>query len=158
MPTIRRFEDADIGALKRLIMETIDVSYAGVYPPRAVEFFKTFHAEEKILERSRAGTVLVVEEEGELTATGSMVDGEIFAVFVSPNVQQGGRGKALMAVLEQEARDSGVTVSELSVSLPSKRFYQGLGYEIVEERSRDLGDGQRLDFWKARKRLDATPV
>jgi len=153
LPTIRRFEDGDIAALKRLIMETIDVSYADVYPPRAVEFFKGFHAEEKILQRSRAGTVLVVEEEGELTATGSMVDGEIFAVFVAPNLQQGGRGKALMAALEREARDGGVTVSELSVSLPSMRFYQGLGYEIVEERSRDLGDGQRLDFWKARKRL-----
>lgn len=154
-PTIRRFEDADIGALKRLIHDTIDVSYAEVYPPRAVEFFKAFHSEEKILDRSRAGTVLVVEEAGELTATGSMVDGEIFAVFVAPDVQQGGRGKALMAALEQEARDSGVVVSELSVSLPSMRFYRGLGYEIVEERSRDLGDGQRLDFWKARKRLDA---
>ena len=66
--------------------------------------FKTFHSEEKILDRSRAGTVLVVEEEDELTATGSMVDGEIFAVFVAPNVQQGGRGKALMEALEQEAR------------------------------------------------------
>ena len=154
-PTVRRFEDADIGALKRLIHDTIDVSYAEVYPPRAVAFFKTFHSEEKILDRSRAGTVLVVEEEGELTATGSMVDGEIFAVFVAPNAQRGGRGKALMEALEQEARNSGVEVSELSVSLPSMRFYRGLGYEIVEERSRDVGDGQRLDFWKARKRLDA---
>ena len=156
--TIRRFEDTDIGALKRLILETIDASYAGVYPPRAVEFFKEFHAEEKILQRSRAGTVLVVEEDGELTATGSMVDGEIFAVFVAPNVQQGGRGKALMAALEQAARDSGVTVSELSVSLPSMKFYQGLGYEITEERSRDLGGGQRLDFWKARKWLGPAQV
>lgn len=154
--SIRRFRDTDIGALTRLIHETIDVSYAEVYPPRAVQFFKAFHAEQDILERSRAGTVLVVEEDGELTATGSMVDGEIFAVFVAPNLQQGGRGKLLMQALEDEARAGGAMQSELSVSLPSMKFYRGLGYEIVEERSRDVGEGQRLDFWKARKPL--TPV
>lgn len=36
MPEIRAFRDADIGALRRLIFETIDVSYAPVYPPRAI--------------------------------------------------------------------------------------------------------------------------
>jgi hypothetical protein len=41
----------------------------------------------------------------------------------------------------------------LSVSLPSRRFYEALGYEIVEERSIDVGEGQRLDFWQAHKAL-----
>ena len=150
---VRRFRDADVGVLRKLICETIDVSYARVYPPRAVAFFKTFHAEEKILDRGRRGTVLVAEKDGEIVATGSLVDGEIFAVFVHPDHQQAGLGKALMRALEEQAMASGVAQSELSVSLPSKRFYESLGYEIVEDRSRDLGEGQRLDFWKARKRL-----
>jgi hypothetical protein len=42
---------------------------------------------------------------------------------------------------------------ELSVSLPSRRFYENLGYELVEACSIDVGEGQRLDFWKARKML-----
>lgn len=83
---IRNFRESDIGSLQRLIHETIDLSYAKVYPPRAVEFFKDFHAEQKILDRSRTGTILVIEEAGELSATGSIVDNEIFAVFVHPNV------------------------------------------------------------------------
>ena len=58
-----------------------------------------------------------------------------------------------MQRLEDQARAEGVVESELSVSLPSLKFYQRLGYEIVEERSRDLGEGQRLDFWAARKTL-----
>ena len=152
---IRRFRKPDLGPLRQLIHATIDLSYAEVYPPRAVAFFKTFHSKEKILARSAAGTVLVIEEEGGLTATGSLVEGEIFAVFVHPRFQQGGRGKALMLALEDEARAQGVTESELSVSLPSLPFYRGLGYEIVEERSRDVGEGQWLDFWKAKKRLVA---
>ena len=153
MDSIRRFRESDIGPLHRLIHETIDISYAEVYPPRAVEFFKKFHAEDKILERGRVGTILVVEEDGELVGTGSIVDGEIFAVFVHPKCQSGGRGKALMQRLEDQARAEGVVESELSVSLSSLKFYQGLGYEVVEERSRDLGEGQQLDFWAAKKKL-----
>ncbi len=150
---IRKFRTSDINRLRRLIHDTIDFSYAVVYPPRAVQFFKDFHAEQKILERSRRGTVLVMEEGGELAATGSMVDGEIFAVFVHPDFQHRGRGKALMQVLEDQARAGGVVESELSVSLPSMAFYLSLGYEIIEENSKDVGDGQKLEFWKARKRL-----
>lgn len=153
---IRRFRESDLGPLLRLIHETIDVSYGAVYPPRAVDFFKTFHSEQKILARSETGTVLVIEEEGALTATGSIVEGEIFAVFVDPRFQKGGRGRVLMLALEDEARAQGVTESELSVSLPSLPFYRGLGYAVVEERSRDVGEGQRLDFWKAKKRLVAS--
>ena len=155
-PNIRKVQKSDIGRLQRLIYDTIDASYSQVYPPRAVQFFKEFHAEHRIIERSRTGTILVLEENGQLVATGSIVDSEILAVFVHPRYQHGGRGKALMQDLEEEARQRGVTESELSVSLPSKRFYEGLGYEMVEVRSKDVGEGQRLDFWKARKFL--TPV
>lgn len=152
---VRPFQRADLDSLQRLIWETIDVSYSAVYPPRALAFFKEFHAKQEIIERSEAGTVLVTEENGDLIATGSLVNGEIFAVFVHPAFQGVGHGKALMRVLEDEARAAGVSESLLSVSLPSKRFYKDLGYEIVETCSRDLGGGQRLDFWKAKKRLMA---
>ena len=152
---IRAFEESDVAPLRRLICETIDVSYAPVYPSKALDFFKAFHAEEKVRERAQRGTVLVAEANGALIATGSLLEGEIFAVFVHPDRQGLGLGKALMERLEADSRAAGVTESVLSVSLPSKRFYEGLGYEIVEERSRDLGDGQRLDFWRATKRLDS---
>ena len=151
--SIRRFREPDLCQLVRLISETIGISYAEVYPPRAVQFFKDFHSEKKIADRSKAGTTLVVEEDGELVATGSLVDAEILAVFVHPRLQKGGRGKALMKALENEARASGVTEIGLSISLPSKRFYESLGYNVVEETSRDVGEGQRLDFWKAVKQL-----
>ena len=150
---IREFRPSDLGPLQRLIHETIRVSYASAYPPRAVAFFQDFHAEDRIAERSRTGSVLVVEEKGALVATGSLVEGEIFAVFVHPDCQRAGLGKALMTALEDRARGSGLCESLLSISLPSKRFYEDLGYEIVQACSKDLGDGQRLDFWKAKKRL-----
>ena len=151
--TIRSFRPSDLEALRGLIWQTIDVSYAPVYPPRALTFFKDFHAKHKLVERSELGTVLVAEENGRLVATGSLVNGEIFAVVVYPTCQGAGLGKALMTALEDRARASGMHESVLSVSLPSKRFYTGLGYEIVQDCAKDLGSGQRLEFWKAKKQL-----
>jgi hypothetical protein len=86
--SIRRFRDSDLGQLVRLISETIEISYAEAYPPRAVAFFKQFHSEQKVADRGKTGTTLVVEEDDELVATGSLVDSEILAVFVHPRLQK----------------------------------------------------------------------
>ncbi len=153
---IRAFKKSDLYEIRELIHNTIDASYAQFYPPRAGGFFKLFHSEEKILERSQSETILVIEEGAQLVATGSMVEGVIFAVFVKSHLQRGGRGKALMHALENAARDIGVTDSELDISLPSRNFYESLDYIVVEEKSQDVGEGQRLDFWKARKSLVPT--
>ena len=66
--SIRRFQESDLCQLVRLISETIGISYAEVYPPRAVQFFKDFHSEKKIADRSKTGTTLLIEEDGELVA------------------------------------------------------------------------------------------
>jgi hypothetical protein len=58
-----------------------------------------------------------------------------------------------MRELEDRPKARGCTDSELSVSLRSRGFYESLGYQMVEEGSIDVGEGQHLDFWKARKSL-----
>ena len=151
--TIRPLRDADAPAVRSLVHATIERSYAGVYPPRAVAFFKEFHSEEKIRDRARTGTVLVAEQAGRIVATGARVGTEIFAVFVDPDLQGAGLGRALMARLETDARAAGIAEALLGVSLPSRAFYGRLGYQMTAERSRDLGGGERLDFWTARKSL-----
>jgi GNAT superfamily N-acetyltransferase len=153
MMRIRRFAQSDLSALRRLIHDTIDGSYTNVYPPRAVLFFKNFHSDEKILQRDRDGAVLLVEDKATLVGTGSILGNEILGVFVPPHLQGHGYGKAVMRELEQRARESGYRDAVLSVSLPSRRFYEGLGYDITADRSIDVGEGQRLDYWDAKKRL-----
>ena len=150
---IRRMHESDAAGVARLIERTLEVSYAGVYPPSAVGFFKAFHSEAKIRQRLREGEILVVEQAGRAIATGAIVAGEIFGVFVDPDRQHSGLGKALMQDLEARARAQGYEEAVLSVSLPSRRFYESLGYTGFEERSKDLGDGERLAFWQARKAL-----
>jgi len=41
----------------------------------------------------------------------------------------------------------------LSVSLPSRKFYENLEYEVLAECSLDVGEGHHLDYWPARKIL-----
>jgi GNAT superfamily N-acetyltransferase len=151
--SIRLFRPADCVAACRLIAATIDACYTGVYPTRAIKFFKEFHSEKKLLQRCEEGDVLVAEAGGSLVATGTVVGNEILGVFVLREHQGRGCGKAIMLDLEERARQKGHTETVLSVSLPSQGFYERLGYRIIEAHSLDVGEGEYLNYWKARKVL-----
>lgn len=151
---IRLFRKTDEDFLRRMICDTINASYAGVYPPRAVEFFKDYHSTAKIAERSTAGEVLVLERDGSILATGSLVDSEIIGVFVRPDCQRQNLGKTMMVELERRAKANGLSEVTLSVSLPSRKFYEYLGYEVLAERSLGVGEGQYLSYWPGKKALN----
>mgnify|MGYP000719454981 CR=1 FL=1 len=150
---IRPFRDADLVSLCRLIHKTIQVCYSGVYPDRAVQFFKEYHSENKILERSRKGEILGIDRHGVLIGTGALVGTEILGVFVEPEIQGRGFGKTIMNELERRAGAKGISEISLSVSPPARKFYEALGYEFLEEQFLDVGEGQRLFYWPARKTI-----
>lgn len=152
-PTVRICGPADCSTVHDLICETVDVSYSSVYPPRALAFFKKVHDPDKIVERTASGLVLLAEVGGVAAATGSLVQDKISAVFVRPSLQGLGLGKRLMQDLEDSARQAGRQQIRLHVSLISRRFYESIGYKIIEAVSEDLGNGERLDFWNAEKSL-----
>lgn len=152
-PTVRICGPSDSTTIYDLICDTVDVSYAPVYPPRALAFVKRVHHPDKIAERTASGLVLLAEVNGVAAATGSLVEGKISALFVRPSLQGLGLGKRLMCDLENGARQAGHRQILLHVSLISRQFYESLGYTIVESVSQDLGDGERMDFWNAEKSL-----
>ena len=152
---IRPFKTTDLHALHRMICATIDASYSEVYPPRAVRFFKEYHSEERITERSTSGELLVLlsEQDGSILATGSLIGCEITGVFVHPDHRKQGLGRAVMAQLEKRAGAKGVSEVRLSVSLPSRMFYERLGYEVLDECALDVGEGELLKYWPGKKAL-----
>lgn len=154
----RRFAVVDLAAVQRLIHDTIDRRYSGLYPPRAVRFFKELHSRDNIIERHNAGAVLVVEHDRDIIATGATAAGEISGVFVQPQFQGRGIGGQVMDRLEEIALAEGHETAALSISLPSRRFYESRGYRVLETCSIDVGGGQRLDYWQAEKRLDGRPA
>ncbi len=150
---IRNVRESHADQLRKLIHATINFSYGEVYPQLAVEFFKTFHSGNKIRERCRTGVVLIFEVEGIYVGTGALVNEKIEGVFVKPEFQGQGIGKMIMTELEKLAVCRGIKEVILHISLPSKKFYQDLGYTILEECNKDVGQGENLKYWIAKKRI-----
>jgi GNAT superfamily N-acetyltransferase len=150
---VRGFRRSDLGRLSELVRQTIETSYADVYPPRAIAFFKDYHGDDEILEDAREGRTVVVSHDGELVATGTLRETNVRRVFVRADLQGRGIGRLVMDELEREALARGVARVDLSASLPAKEFYLGRGYEIVSEEEYILGGGQSLRYYEMAKTL-----
>ena len=98
--------------------------------------------------------VVVAEQDGDLLGYGTLnrEAGSIDAVFTDPDSTRRGIGAALMRQLESTARMEGHDHLTLSASKNAVGFYEGHGYEQVEEVSRNLG-GEAAPFVKMRKDL-----
>ena len=149
----RRYRDSDAAAIHALIHTTIDTSYSGVYPRRAIAFFKHHHSPEEIRRRAMEGCTLVIERDGRIVATGTVKGDYIGGVFVEPGQQRSGYGRTIMAHLEQRVRDADFAAVTLDVSLPSRSFYERLGYRLSDIVRLQVGEGQTLDYWVGRKSL-----
>jgi len=124
-----------------------------VYPDRAIEFFLRYHSNVSIEHRAANGLILVAEQNGEIVATGSVTGNEISGVFVRSTLQGEGIGGLVMDELESHVKKAGFENVILSISLPSRVFYEKRGYEIVKTAEIDVDMGQFLKYWEGRKML-----
>jgi citrate lyase synthetase len=152
---VREFHETDLFALKSLIQRTLALCYAGHYCPEAVRFFVNYHDERAILRDAREGCIIVFEKAGRIVGTGTLAGNEIKRVFVDPACQHEGVGRLIMEQLENLAAAAGVTRVKLDASLPSRSFYEQLGYAVVEQASRSVENGRRLDFFRMQKMMCA---
>ena len=150
---LREPKKEEVQDVVSLIRETIRDCYVGIYPPRAVEFFLNYHSNSSIEQRTSIGLVLIVEKNGEIVATGSLVGNEISGVFVRSDLQHQGIGNLLMNELEARAITAGYGKVTLSISLPSLHFYEKRGYKVVKTGQIDVGMGEYLKYWEGRKPL-----
>jgi len=151
---LRRFLPGDIEDVSRLVVETIEVSYAKSYPREAIDYFLEYHTVEQILLDADRGCTFVLASGGRIAGTGTLLGTTIKRVFVDPSRQRRGYGALLMQALEREALRCGVRRVDLSASLPSKRFYDRLGYTTECEAYIPVGSGKRLDYYAMVKALD----
>lgn len=153
--TIRAFRSEDVGIVKQLIDATIDASYTGVYPPHALQFFKEYHAVQRILEDASNGHTVVLQSEGAIVGTGTLLGREIRRMFVSPGCQRRGFGHRVLAALEHRATANRLDDLELYSSLVARPFYDAMGFRVLREGFIPLDDGQRLDYFLMGKSLAA---
>ncbi|MHC1679820.1 MAG: GNAT family N-acetyltransferase [Methanomassiliicoccales archaeon] len=142
----RRFEDFDLAAVSKLICDAIDHSYIGAYTTQAIYFFKDYHKTGNILDDSRRGLTIVIEIDGRIVATGTLLGDEIKRMFVSPDMQGMGLGRDMMGVLLQRAREKGLSRIFLDSSVVSNGFYLKCGLQQISENFILLDDGSHLDY------------
>jgi GNAT superfamily N-acetyltransferase len=150
---IRRFSRSDLTAVKELIDSTIDICYSADYPKEAVQYFKQYHCEENILKGEEKGWTIVLEKNNRILGTGTIINDHILRVFVNPKFQKQGLGKLIMNKLEDKAISSGVNKVKLDASLPSKTFYDSLGYKTREKTYVKLENNKKLRYYKMDKVL-----
>lgn len=151
---LRRFRPEDIEGVSRLVIETIEVSYAESYPREAIDYFLEYHTAEQILQDADRGCTFVLAPGGRIAGTGTLLGTTIKRVFVHPSCQRKGYGTLLMHALEREAIRCGIGRVGLSASLPSKRFYDVSGYATECEACIPVRNGKRLDYYTMMKDLD----
>jgi ribosomal protein S18 acetylase RimI-like enzyme len=150
---VRKFRATDLFAVKALIHRAIAACYPGYYCGEAIRFFGNYHNEQAIFHDAREGCTIVFERGGRIVGTGTLAGNEVKRVFVDPACQHEGVGRLIMEQLENLAAAAGVTLVKLDASLPSRSFYERLGYEVVERASLPVENGRRLDFFRMRKMM-----
>lgn len=140
-------------AIRELIRNTIDICYSADYPKEAIKYFKEYHSDKNILKDARDGWTIVLVKNNRIIATGTIIDNHIMRVFVNPKFQKRGFGKLIMRKLEEKAISTGVKKVKLDASLPSKKFYDSMGYKTSKKTYVKVENDKKLHYYKMNKAL-----
>lgn len=141
---IRQATTGDFEAVKKITQETIHAVYPKYYPAGAVRFFSEHHADEKIMRDITSGIVyLVVDDSCVPAGTVTLTDNEVDRLFVLPEFQGRGYGRALLDFAEERISEK-YDVIILHASLPAKNIYLKRGFREVDYLKIDTGYGDFL--------------
>ena len=151
--TIRSFAPSDLKAVKGLIERTMDKNYRGLFNREVMEYFGQFHGDVNCLQVAIQGHTIVAEQNGHIIGTGSIIDDYILRVYVEPTLQKQGIGKLIMAALEKSAFEKGKRKVKLRATELSKKYYQKMGYIIVEKNLEGVENGKDLVYYLMEKQI-----
>lgn len=122
-----------------LAQQTIREVYPRYYPKGAVDFFLTHHSMEHIRQDILAKCVYLLVTADQAVGTVTVNQDEISRLFVLPEQQGKGYGKALLQFAEQTVFERYEQV-RLSTSLPARGLYRKLGYCEAAYHTEAAGD------------------
>lgn len=125
-------DTVSLRTVEEITRDTIQEIYPHYYPKGAVEFFLSHHHADHILQDLEDGIVyLLFAGEQQAVGTITLRNNEICRLFVLPEYQHKGYGRALMQFAEQKIYEQHRSCI-LDASLPAKAIYLKRGYEIVK--------------------------
>ena len=148
---IRAAGESDFDVVKSITQDTIKAVYPKYYPEGAVQFFSDHHSDERIRRDIGTGRVwLLITDEDAAAGTVTLSENEIDRLFVLPEFQHKGYGKALLDFAEAEILKNYEKIV-IHASLPAKKIYLLRGFHEVEYNILDTGHGDYLCFDKMEK-------
>ena len=135
----------DLAVVRKITRSTIKSIYPRYYPAGAVEFFLMHHSDERIMEDVSAGKVFVLYEALTPVGTVTISDNNINRLFVLPEYQHRGFGKALLDYAEKKILDRYEYV-QIDASFPAKGLYLKRGYKETEYHIIEADNGDRLCY------------
>ncbi|MEL6672043.1 MAG: GNAT family N-acetyltransferase [Bacteroidota bacterium] len=129
---IRTYQPGDEFGLSELIRTTLLQSNGKDYPLSILQPLIDYFSPEKVKILAGERYCLVALAAGRIVGTGALEDQELKTIFVLPEFQGKGIGKAIVQQLEAYARTKDIAFIHLPASITGKAFYLSLGYEEGE--------------------------
>ena len=145
--------DDDLNTIRMIAQTTIKQVYPMFYPTGAVDFFSKHHSDEHIREDISDGKVYILSDGDAEVGTVTISEDNINRLFVLPEYQHKGYGKALLDFAEEKILESFDHV-QMDASFPAKRLYllrgyKEIGYNMIETEN---GDYLCYDVMRLEKR------
>lgn len=143
MNRIRHCRDGDAPALAAVFERAVRGIAARDYSPAQIEAWigrdpREGRFREKMADGRRCW--VAVDSANRVKAFIDLeADGHIDFLFVDPDVAERGVAGALLAVVEQAARESGVSRLYVEASEPARRFFLKHGYTVMQRRDFEIG-------------------
>ncbi len=145
---IRRMTEEDAQAVSGLIITTIRISNVRDYPPELMEELVKTQTPEHILQRASWTHFYVAEEEGRIIGCGAIGpywgkedESSLFSIFVHPDSQGKGVGRAIVETLEQDEFALRAKRIEIPASITGLPFYLKMGYSYKDGKT-DIDEEQ----------------
>ena len=136
---IRRLKEEDAQAVSGLIITTIRISNIGDYQAELMEELVKTQTPEHVLQRASWMHFYVAEEDGDIIGCGAIGpywgredESSLFSIFVHPDHQGKGIGRAIVETLEQDEFALRAKRIEIPASITGLPFYRRLGYDFKD--------------------------
>lgn len=144
--------EKDFDAVKRITQTTIKAIYPKYYSTGAVDFFIKHHSDENISRDIADRKVYLLCVDGKDIGTVTVNGNEVDRLFVLPDFQSSGYGKALIGFAEQMIKQKCKEII-LAASLPAKQIYRRYGYVETEYNIVETENGDFLCFDMMKKEI-----
>ena len=133
---IRRFENPDAAEVSALIQKTLRISNIKDYSPEYIERDAQFFTPENVILRAGWTHCYVVCENEQIVGCGAIGpywdkadESSLFNIFVLPEYQGKGIGRAIIETLEQDEYFLRAKRIEIPASITACAFYRKMGYD-----------------------------